>query len=64
MEIKVLKDILDANVQMAERNQKLLDNHDVFAVNLMASPGTGKTKLVLQTIRKLEGKTRVGCYCG
>jgi len=30
--------------------------HEVFAVNIMASPGAGKTSVVLQTIRALKGK--------
>ena len=64
MEIKVLKDILDVNEQMAQRNRELLDSNKVFAVNLMASPGAGKTSLVLQTIRGLEGKSRTGVIEG
>ena len=64
MEIKVLKDILGANDQMAQNNQQLLDSHHVFAVNLMASPGAGKTSLVLETIKGLEGKVRVGVIEG
>lgn len=64
MEIKVLKDILGANEQIARRNHELLDSHKVFAVNIMASPGAGKTSLVLQTIRALRGRVRVGVIEG
>ncbi len=64
MEIKVLKDILGANEQMAERNRQLLDSNQVFAVNLMSSPGAGKTSLILETISRLKGKTRVGVIEG
>ncbi len=64
MEIKVLKDILSANEQIAERNQQLLDSKGVFAVNLMSSPGAGKTSLILETIRRLKGKTRIGVIEG
>ncbi len=64
MEIKVLKDILGANEQIAQRNRELLDSSRVFAVNLMASPGAGKTSLALQTIRGLEGKSRTGVIEG
>jgi len=64
MEIKVLKDILSANEQMAGRNRQLLDSQGVFAVNLMSSPGAGKTSLILETIRRLEGKTRIGVIEG
>ena len=64
MEIKVLKDILGANAQLAERNQQLLDSNGVFAVNLMSSPGAGKTSLILQTIKGLKGETKVGVIEG
>jgi len=64
MEIKVLKDILGANEQIAERNRELLDSHNVFAVNLMSSPGAGKTSLILETIKRLRGKIKIGVIEG
>ncbi len=64
MEIKVVKDILGANEEVAERNRRLLDNNGIFAVNLMSSPGAGKTSLILQTIKALEGKVKVGVIEG
>jgi len=64
MEIKVLKNILGANDRIAQRNRELLDKNGVFAVNVMASPGAGKTSLVLQTITALKGKIRVGVIEG
>ncbi len=64
MEIKVVKDILSANEQIAKRNQQLLDSNSVFAVNLMSSPGAGKTSLILETIKKLKGKIKIGVIEG
>jgi len=64
MEIKVVKDILGANERIAERNRQLLDSNNVFAVNLMSSPGAGKTSLILQTIKRLKGKIRIGVIEG
>ena len=64
MEIKVLKDILGANEQIAQKNHELLVSNKVFAVNLMASPGAGKTSVVLQTIRALKDKVRIGVIEG
>ena len=64
MEIKVVKDILSANEQIAERNRQLLDSKGVFAVNLMSSPGAGKTSLILETIKRLKGKTKIGVIEG
>ncbi len=64
MKIKVLKDILGANELLAERNRQLLDSQGVFAVNLMSSPGAGKTSLILETIKKLKGKIKLGVIEG
>ncbi len=64
MEIKVVKDILDANERMAQRNRKLFDGNNLFAVDLMSSPGAGKTSLILQTLKNLEGKIKMGVIEG
>ena len=64
MKIKVLKDILSANEQIAQANHHLLDNKGVFAVNLMSSPGAGKTSLILQTLKALKVKTKIGVIEG
>ena len=64
MEIKVLRDILGANEQIAARNRGLLDSKGVFAVNLMSSPGAGKTSLILETIKRLKGELRIGVIEG
>jgi hydrogenase nickel incorporation protein HypB len=64
MEIKVVKDILDANERLAQRNQKLFDANNLFAVNLMSSPGAGKTSLILQTLKSLKGKINIGVIEG
>jgi hydrogenase nickel incorporation protein HypB len=64
MEIKVVKDILDANEQIAQKNRQLFDDNRVFVVNVMASPGAGKTSLILQTIKGIKGKTKVGVVEG
>jgi len=60
----VVKDILDANEQIAQRNRNLLDSSNLFAVNLMSSPGAGKTSLILQTIKSLKGKIKIGVIEG
>ena len=50
MKIKVVKNILDANDQMAIENKRLFDEAGVITINIMASPGAGKTSLILKTI--------------
>jgi hydrogenase nickel incorporation protein HypB len=64
MEIKVVKDILGANEQIAQKNRQLFDGNKVFVANLMASPGAGKTSLILETIKRLKGKTKIGVVEG
>jgi hydrogenase nickel incorporation protein HypB len=50
MKIKVVKNILDANDQMAIENRRLFDEAGIITINIMASPGAGKTSLILKTI--------------
>ena len=64
MEIKILKDILGANDRMAQENRRLLDSHNVFAINVMASPGSGKTSVIMATIEELKGKANIGVIEG
>ncbi|MBN1643801.1 MAG: hydrogenase nickel incorporation protein HypB [Dehalococcoidales bacterium] len=64
MEIKVLENILGANEQIARKNRELLDKNKVFCINMMASPGAGKTSFVLQTIKALKGKLKIGVIEG
>lgn len=64
MEIKVLKDILNANNQIAEQNRQLLASKRIMAINLMSSPGSGKTTLILRTVEALQDKARIAVIEG
>jgi len=64
MEIKVLQDILSANEALARNNRKLLDANGILAINIMSSPGAGKTSLILETINKLKGKAQIAVIEG
>ena len=64
MKVKVLQNILDANDQMANRNQQVLDKAGVLAINIMSSPGAGKTSLILQTIARLKDRVRIAVIEG
>jgi hydrogenase nickel incorporation protein HypB len=64
MEIKVVKDILGANDQIAQKNRQLFDSNNVFVVNVMASPGAGKTSVIMETIKRLKGRVKVGVVEG
>lgn len=62
--VPIVEKIMDANDQVASVNQKMLDDHNVFAINIMASPGSGKTSVILKTIEALRGKLRIGVIEG
>ncbi|HVN54872.1 MAG TPA: hydrogenase nickel incorporation protein HypB [Anaerolineaceae bacterium] len=62
--VPVVEKILNANDQLAHQNRKSLDAAGVFAVNLMASPGAGKTSLILGTIQRLASQLRLGVVEG
>jgi hydrogenase nickel incorporation protein HypB len=64
MQIKVLKDIMAANTQNAGTNQARLDANGILGVNIMASPGAGKTTLILGTIDSLGQGARAGVIEG
>ena len=63
-ELPVVERIMSANDEVALENQRLLQEHGVVAVNVMASPGAGKTSLILRTIEALAGRLRVGVIEG
>jgi hydrogenase nickel incorporation protein HypB len=63
-QVPVVEQILSANDEIALGNHRLLDEQGVVAVNLMASPGAGKTSLILRTIQALQGRVRVGVIEG
>ena len=62
--VEVAERILSANELVAERVRAALDRAGVFSVNLMASPGAGKTSLVEQTVRGMSGRLRLAVVDG
>ena len=64
MEIKVMKKVLEANDAWAQENRSLLKKSGVLMVNLIGSPGSGKTALLEATIDKLKGKSKMGVIEG
>lgn len=62
--IDVKNEILSANENLANELRATLKAHNVFMVNIMASPGAGKTTLLLDTIRRLKDEFRIGVIEG
>ena len=67
MSVKVLtikEDVLGANAENAKTNRELMDKHHILMINIMSSPGAGKTSLIMQTIKRLQGTSRIAVIEG
>jgi hydrogenase nickel incorporation protein HypB len=62
--IPIVENILSANDRLAEENRARINAAGVFSINLMASPGAGKTSLIEQTLPLLKDKMRVAVVDG
>jgi len=64
VKVSVVKNVLDANDRIAAENRELFDKNKAYVINLMSSPGAGKTSLVERTIMALRDKYRIGVIEG
>ena len=64
MKISVVKNILEANQRIAEENRRRFSQNRLLVINLMSSPGAGKTSLLEKTILALKDDFRVGVIEG
>lgn len=64
MRIKVMTDVLEANDRIAAANREVFDRNGNLVINLMSSPGSGKTILLERTAEVLAGKVRLGVIVG
>ncbi len=62
--VTVLRSLLSENDHQALHNRSHFDKHQVLAVNLMSSPGAGKTSLLEATIAALGNELRIGVVEG
>jgi hydrogenase nickel incorporation protein HypB len=62
--IPIVEKIFSANDRMANQNRALLSNHHVLGINLMASPGAGKTSFILETIKEMNKTHKIGVIEG
>ncbi len=62
--VPVVETITKANDQIAGLNRELLDRHGIVGLNLLASPGAGKTSLIERTLPLLRERLRVGVVEG
>ncbi len=62
--VKVGKKILSANEEYAALNSQFLTEHKKLCLNMISSPGSGKTAILARTITELKGKIRIGVIEG
>ncbi len=62
--IPIIENILNANDKLAQTNRARIDAAGVFSINILASPGAGKTSLIEKTLPLLKGKLRVATVDG
>jgi hydrogenase nickel incorporation protein HypB len=62
--VEVLKGLLDANDHQAGHNREHFARHNALAVNLMSSPGAGKTALLEATAEALRDQLRIAVIEG
>lgn len=60
----VMEGILDANDALAQANRTLFDQAGTYVVNMMSSPGSGKTSILERTLETLGGRLRMGVLEG
>lgn len=64
MKIPVVENILNENDKVANENRVTFDHETIFVVNIMASPGAGKTSVILNTTQRLPQTIRPGVIEG
>jgi hydrogenase nickel incorporation protein HypB len=64
MKVTKVQDILDANRRVSRANKERFDAAGLTVINLMSSPGAGKTALLERTLRELKGQLRIGVIEG
>ncbi len=62
--IQIVKNLLASNDEVAERNRRRFEEAGVLAVNVIASPGAGKTSLIVKTMQALGDRAAVGVIEG
>ena len=61
---KIGKKILSANEEYALRNSRFLAQQKKLCLNMISSPGSGKTTILARTISELKGKIKIGVIEG
>ncbi len=64
MKIEIVENVLKYNKDQANLNRELFKKNNVLVINLLSSPGAGKTSLIIETIKRLKQKKNIGVIEG
>lgn len=64
LRVPIVEKILSSNDRMASLNHEEMRKQQVFSINLLASPGAGKTSFILETIKRLADEYKIGVIEG
>lgn len=64
MEIPVIRNVLEANEKLSARLKECFARHGILALNLISSPGAGKTSLLERTLADLSPEFRMAVIEG
>jgi hydrogenase nickel incorporation protein HypB len=62
--VTIERKVLEKNDAIAAENRARFARHDLFVLNLVSSPGAGKTRLLERTIERLRNRVRIGVVEG
>jgi hydrogenase nickel incorporation protein HypB len=62
--ITIERKVLEKNDEIAHQNRSLLELHGIFAINIVSSPGAGKTSLLERTLQELGDTLKIGVIEG
>jgi len=62
--ITVERKVLEKNDQIADELRNKFRSNEIFAINLLSSPGSGKTSLIERTVEHMKGKLNISVIVG
>jgi hydrogenase nickel incorporation protein HypB len=63
-ELNVQEPVLSYNDKLAKANRQTFMSHGIFVINMLASPGAGKTSFLERTLQDISGEFRIGIIVG
>ncbi len=64
MKIEVVENVMQYNKEEADINRSLFKSNKVIVINILSAPGAGKTTLIMETIRRIGKKYKIGVIEG